>query len=296
MKISKIMQRIIPYLNQVPALFFAVILIVQGDAVAGDISAITQSGYAILTNFGQDSPYFTGVQKLKNYRNAQIIHFENDPFSAVDTLRALQPSYVAVLIGPTDMDEGFAYDIFVLAKQMDDEYDTDFSYGFITGNNPQDVENYIDHVIQYESGDSQLQKTYRCFWRTGPGAVGGGFEGNGHEFTAEMVNIASGFGLDAERVNLDSTDREDMFTHLKNSGILHLYLHGDVPHVENIAYNEIPQLDNPVIILNSACFCGCTSKYYNQNTTIIYDNYEDRAVYLDPEMSFTLSLLNRMTF
>ena len=248
--------------------------------------------YVILTNYSEDSPFYTGIQTLKNYRDAEIVFFENDILSVLDTLRDLKPNYVTVIISPLDIDEGFAYNLYTLSKQIDMNYDTDFSYGLITGNYPEDVENYIENVILYESGNAEMQKVFKCFWRTGTGAVGGGIGGWGDDLSESLVNSFSYLGLESQRIDTDSTNMQEIIAHLQCSGIIHFLLHGNVTMVEGIYYTSIPDFDSPVMVLNNGCYGGCTSKWYDQCHAPSTGNYEDRARTVDPEHSFALNFLD----
>lgn len=265
------------------------IILAVPNVVAYTNQNSTDLPYVILTNFSEASPYYSSVNKLKDYRNATIVQFSGDVFSVSDVLKGIQPKYVAIMVSPTDIDEGFAFKIFSLAKQMDSNFDTDFSYGFITGNSPTDIENYIDNVINYENSINEMPKVFRCFYRTGTGSVGGS-----DETSQFMIDAYSNLGVESQRINTDIIDHELVLNNITNAGIIHLFEHGTVTMVECLNYNEIPTFDHPVMVINNGCHGGSISKWYNQSIpSPPSNNYEDRSAIINPEFSLALNFLKK---
>jgi len=261
--------------------------------ICGHPGISTTGSYVILTNYNEESPYYPAIQKLAEYRQARILHFDTDVFVVLDSLKVIQPAYVAVMIPPETLDENFAYDVFSLAKQVDEAFDTDFAYGFIAGNHADEVMQYVERIIAYEQQQIFLNKVFRCFWRTGAGALSGGIGSSGDMNTAAEVDAFKALGYDSRRVNLDSTGGPQVTTHILSSGILHLFLHGSQSMVEHIASSDIPQLINPLIIINNGCYGGCTHKWYNQGISGNFNSYEELAIYSDPEISFALNFMKK---
>ncbi len=53
-------------------------------------------GYVILTDIPPDDPFWAAVQRLREYRAADIVSFDSDVSEAADTLHALSAQFVAV--------------------------------------------------------------------------------------------------------------------------------------------------------------------------------------------------------
>lgn len=248
---------------------------------------LTDLPYVILTNYSEMSPYYTSVQTLKDYRQATVVHFDGDILSVLDVLQSIQPKFVAIMVSPSDIDDGFAYKVFCMAKQMDTNFDTDFSYGFITGNSPTEVANYIDRVITYENRTLNIPNDFRCFYRTGEGAVG-----LSEETSNYMEYAYNSLGFESQRIDVDNCTNESYLNSIIDAGVMHFFLHGHVNLVEYLNYEQIPVLDHPVVVFNSGCYGGCTSKWYDQSMpSPASNNYEDRAKIVNPEESFALNFM-----
>jgi len=251
-----------------------------------------ETEYVILTDFPEASPEYASILKLREFRDASIIQFSGDVFTALTPLRDAGPTHVAIVTGPDRIDEGFAYDLFMLAKQMDDNFDTDFAYGFITGNSAAEIDEYVDRVIAFETELTEMPREFRSLWRTGDGAFGGGVGNWGDRLSGQMVWYYDYAGCNAFRIDTDSTDKSLYMDEVAQTGIIHILVHGAVTMTEAFNYSEIPQYQHPVMVFNNACYGGCTSKWYSQCIpTPPSGLYEDRAQTVNPEESFALNYL-----
>lgn len=252
-----------------------------------------------MTNISPDDPFYKGVLKLRDYREASIVSFNADVRETLEELRSRDVTFVAIMVRPEIIDEDFAYDVFQLSKEVDTGYATDFTYGFITGITPEDVLQYVENVILYESGHVKLKPEFRTIWRTGGGAVGGGVGGWGDQMTQDVINLFRQLGFDADRIDADQlSTKQELLSEINQIGVLHFLLHGAPGTLlcagSVITHLDIPELQEALFIFNSACYGGCIYKVYNQGMSAP-DTYADRAWYAEPSKTLPLNFLKNGT-
>ncbi|MCK4637482.1 MAG: hypothetical protein KAT49_06345 [Methanomicrobia archaeon] len=256
-------------------------------------------GYIILTNISPDDPFYKGVLKLRDYREASIVSFNGDVRETLEELRSRDVIFVAIMVRPEMIDEDFAYDVFQLSKEVDTGYETDFAYGFITGITPEDVLQYVENVILYESGHVKLNPEFRTIWRTGERAVGGGVGGWGDQMTQDVINLFRQLGFDASRIDTDQlSTKQELLSEISRTGVLHFLLHGSPGTLlcagSVITHLDIPELQEALFIFNSGCYGGCIYKAYNQGMSAP-DTYAERAWYTEPSKTLPLNFLENGT-
>jgi hypothetical protein len=254
-------------------------------------------GYVILTDINEDDPYFAAVDKLRLYREAEIVRFEDDVAEAKDALRALAPNFMAVVIRPERMEEKFAFEVFQLAKDLRGGFDTDVAYGFITGATAEDTVAYIEKVITYEMEQPQLNPIARTLWRTGQGAVSDGAAGIANEVTQESVDLMDQLGFQAERIDLDPLSKDEIMAQVEDASLLFLYLHGMPNYVECgltcqdiIGPEDVAKMTEVRLVLSSSCYTGSIHTWYPQQIPAP-ETYEARAEQIDPAESIALAFL-----
>ncbi len=254
-------------------------------------------GYVILTDIAEDDPYYAAVEKLRIYRAAEIVRFEDDVAQAKTALRNLAPDFMAVVIRPERMEEGFAFEVFQLAKDLEGGFDTDVAYGFITGATAEDTVAYVEKVIAYEQENAQLAPAARTLWRTGAGSVSGGAGGLADDVTQEAVDLMTRLGFQAGRVDLDPLGKDEIMTQIEDASLLFLYLHGMPNYVECgltcqdiIGPEDVAEMHDVRLVLSSACYTGSIQTWYPQHIPAP-ETYAARAEQLDPADSIALSFL-----
>ncbi len=254
-------------------------------------------GYVILTDIDEDDPYYAAVEKLRIYRAAQIVRFEYDVAQAKGALRELAPDFMAVVIRPERMEEGFAFEVFQLAKDLEGGFDTDVAYGFITGATAEDSVAYVERVIAYEQADEQLAPAARTLWRTGAGSVSGGAGGLADDVTQDAVDLMAQLGFQAGRVDLDPLGKDEIMAEVEDASLLFLYLHGMPNYVEcgltcqdAIWPQDAAEMLDVRLVLSSACYTGSVQTWYPQHIESP-ETYEARAEQIDPADSVALSFL-----
>lgn len=255
-------------------------------------------GYVILTDISENDPYYAAVEKLSIYRGAEVVRFEEEVAEAQDALRALSPEFMAVLIRPEQMEEGFAFDVFELAKGLEGGYETDVAYGFITGATAEEAVAYVEKVITYEREATPPNPIARTLWRTGQGSVSGGAEGLANEVTQDAIDLMTELGFQSERVDLDQLTKDEIMDEVENVGLLFLYLHG-MPNLVECGLNcegdaimteDTAAMPEVRLVLSSSCYTGSIHTWYSQNMEAP-ETYEERAAQIDPADSLALGFL-----
>lgn len=255
-------------------------------------------GYVILTDISEDDPYYAAVEKLQIYRAAEIIRFEDEVHRVQEALRALAPNFMAVVIRPERMEEGFAFEVFQLAKGLKGGFDTDVAYGFITGATAEEAVAYVEKVITYEQEGTQLSPVARTLWRTGKGSVSGGAEGAANEVTQDAVDLMAELGFQSERIDLDQLQKEDILEEAKETSLLFLYLHGMPNFVEcglncqgdAIMAEDTAEMSHVRMVISSSCYTGSIHTWYPQHIESP-ETYEARAAQIDPSESIAMGFL-----
>jgi hypothetical protein len=204
------------------------------------------------------------------------------------------------MVRPEKIDEDFAFEVFQLAKEIDPGFATDFAYGFVTGISPEDVQQYVENVMAYESGRVELNREFRVVWRTGEGAVGAGIGGWGDQHTQDVVELFGQLGFDATRIDSEQLSKLELLSELTQTGVVEFLLHGQVVNIELCAgesflAEDIPELQEVLFVLNAGCYGGCTGKWYDQCGCVEATDYAERARYVDPSLSLSLNFLRNGT-
>jgi hypothetical protein len=260
------------------------------------------SGYVILTNIEENDSYFQAVQILADYRQAEVIRFEDNIFDTEQALKEGDVQFAAVMVKPEILEEFFAFDVFTLAKQVEPGFATDFSYGYITAVSAEDMVAYVQRVIDYEQGRIHVEPVFKALWRTGERAVGGGYGTIGDEMTADIVALAEGMGFSSERVDADQYTKPEILTYLQSAGVVFFNLHGSPVNIEcglqcqgdGWVKEDAAQLENIRFIFASSCYTASVGTYYIQGSMDV-ENYRDRAANIDPADSVTLGFMRNGT-
>jgi hypothetical protein len=255
-------------------------------------------GYVILTDLDPSDAYYAAVVKLAAYRQAEIVTFGEDVAAVLPELQALSPRYLAIVTRPERIEEGFAFEIFTLAKDIQPGFETDAAYGFITGITAEDAVAYVDNLALYERGLLPQNQNFLILWRTQRGAVGGGLEGLGNETTQNALDQMTGLGFTSLRVDMDEITKSDTLSSGAEAGVLFVFAHG-MPYMiecglncqgEAIMAEDIPSFEATRFVVSTACYGAVAHTWYNQGMQDV-SSYNDRVQQVDPADSIALNFL-----
>jgi hypothetical protein len=126
--------------------------------------------YAILTAFGPESPLYRNIEWLADRRFAQIRTFRPLPaeLGMVRTwLREFDPTYVAVVLRPEDLDTNFHLAFLDLACRLDSDPFPDFAFGYFPASDAATLQQQLKNIQVVES---KYQKRLLSFTAFEPGA------------------------------------------------------------------------------------------------------------------------------
>lgn len=106
--------------------------------------------YAVLTSLPPDHPLHRYAEELARRRYGAVVDFTRLD-SALGKLRALQPSYVAVMVRPEELDANFQLSLFELSCRLDADPFPDFAWGYFIASDAPSLERQIQAVRGAES-------------------------------------------------------------------------------------------------------------------------------------------------
>jgi hypothetical protein len=257
-------------------------------------------GYVILTDLDPSDDYYAAVEKLAAYRQAEILIFEDDISELLPELQALTPEFMAIVTRPERIEEAFAFEVFMLAKDIQPGFETDAAYGFITGITAEDAVAYVDNLALYERGLLTQNDNFLVLWRTQAGAVSDGAEGMANDTTQNAVDLMSGLGFSSQRVDMDAITKSETLAAASEAGFLFVFAHG-APHMIECGVNcqgdaimagDIPEFEQTRFVVSSACYGGVVHTWYNQSMSGAA-SYDDRVQQADPAESIALNFLRQ---
>ncbi len=105
--------------------------------------------YAVLTSLEPASPMYRSVEWLARRRYATVVNFtriDRDASALLSRLRALQPSYVAVVLRPEELDVNFQFSLFEISCRLDPDPFPDFAWGYFLATDPAFLERQMNSL------------------------------------------------------------------------------------------------------------------------------------------------------
>ena len=117
--------------------------------------------YVVADGVGSADPYSKAVTLLAKHRRATVVPFDPEALDPLrDSLRALSPEYVAVVVRPEMIDFNLARRFLQMSTEIDDDPFVDFSYGFITGATPADAVALLRRSFELEQERDNLPVSF----------------------------------------------------------------------------------------------------------------------------------------
>jgi hypothetical protein len=268
------------------------------EPTATATTTVPVEGYVILTDLDPGDDYYAAVEKLAAYRQAEVVTFGDDVAAVLPQLQALSPRYLAIVTRPERIEEGFTFEIFTLAKDIQPGFETDAAYGFITGITAEDAVAYVDNLALYERGLLPQNENFLILWRTQTGAVGGGLEGLGNETTQDALDTMTGLGFSSQRIDMDTITKPETLSSGAEAGLLFVFAHG-MPYMIECGVNctgdaimaeDIPSFEATRFVVSTACYGGVAHTWYQQGLQNVA-SYTDRTQEIEPVESIALNFM-----
>lgn len=130
-------------------LAFAALLFV-GCSTAERHPALLENNYLVLASedVASDAAWMAVAEKLATKHNAPIVTFTEHPNEALESLRAENPRYVAIVDKPENIDRDYVVDLHLLCRDVDEDIYADFLWGIITGYDAAAAERMVNNSTE----------------------------------------------------------------------------------------------------------------------------------------------------
>lgn len=88
---------------------------------------------AVSRAVNEDKPWADVAEALRLKHSADVVVYESSPCELLDTLRSLNPRYVAIVEKPENIGRDYIVDFHHTSRDMDEDIYADFMWGIITG-------------------------------------------------------------------------------------------------------------------------------------------------------------------
>ncbi|MEE0864987.1 MAG: hypothetical protein U0L61_07630 [Alistipes sp.] len=126
-------------------------------ALLGALSIISCSNtstiddrYVVLASesVANDDAWMAVAHALSNKHSADIITYNSSPVELIDTLRVLNPRYVAIVEQPENIGRDFVIEFNLASRTIDEDIYADFFWGIITGYNAEAAMRMVENSTE----------------------------------------------------------------------------------------------------------------------------------------------------
>ena len=125
-------------------------LLFAGCNTAERPSALLENNYLVLASedVANDAEWMAVAEKLAKKHNSHIVTFAEAPRDVLETLRAENPRYVAIVDKPENIGRDYVIDLHLMCRDIDDDIYADFLWGIITGYDAAAAERMVDNSTE----------------------------------------------------------------------------------------------------------------------------------------------------
>ena len=125
-------------------------LLFAGCNTAERPSALLENNYLVLASedVANDAEWMAVAEKLAKKHNSHIVTFAEAPGDVLETLRAENPRYVAIVDKPENIGRDYVIDLHLMCRDIDDDIYADFLWGIITGYDAAAAERMVDNSTE----------------------------------------------------------------------------------------------------------------------------------------------------
>lgn len=250
----------------------------------------TQGPYMIMATKSSSTDYNEAIKEaLTLHPEAKVYSYENMS-DASEIIKKERPRYILLFIEPSELDVNFAWQWMTMTTKIDDDPFVDIRTGFITGENPGHVKDFILRIKKAIKGEAILQ-----------GAL---IDNLGPDMTIGKKDFLKNRGtfflpVFEERLSVSTISHgtegfgKERLKSMDDAGLVHFGGHGypdrivdclNGPYVRKIKLS-------PCVVFNGACYTGVTGKWYEMFTQsgMVKENYVQK------DKSFCLGILSNNT-
>ena len=125
-------------------------LLFAGCNTAERPSALLENNYLVLASedVANDAEWMAVAEKLAKKHNSHIVTFAEAPGDVLETLRAENPRYVAIVDKPENIGRDYVIDLHLMCRDIDEDIYADFLWGIITGYDAAAAERMVDNSTE----------------------------------------------------------------------------------------------------------------------------------------------------
>ena len=125
-------------------------LLFAGCNTAERPSALLENTYLVLASedVANDAEWMAVAEKLAEKHNSHIVTFAEAPGDVLETLRAENPRYVAIVDKPENIGRDYVIDLHLMCRDIDEDIYADFLWGIITGYDAAAAERMVDNSTE----------------------------------------------------------------------------------------------------------------------------------------------------
>ena len=125
-------------------------LLFAGCNTAQRPSALLENNYLVLASedVANDAEWMAVAEKLAKKHNSHIVTFAEAPRDVLETLRAENPRYVAIVDKPENIGRDYVIDLHLMCRDIDEDIYADFLWGIITGYDAAAAERMVDNSTE----------------------------------------------------------------------------------------------------------------------------------------------------
>ena len=125
-------------------------LLFAGCNTAQRPSALLENNYLVLASedVANDAEWMAVAEKLAKKHNSHIVTFAEAPGDVLETLRAENPRYVAIVDKPENIGRDYVIDLHLMCRDIDEDIYADFLWGIITGYDAAAAERMVDNSTE----------------------------------------------------------------------------------------------------------------------------------------------------
>ena len=125
-------------------------LLFAGCNTAERPSALLENNYLVLASedVANDAEWMAVAEKLAKKHNSHIVTFAEAPRDVLETLRAENPRYVAIVDKPENIGRDYVIDLHLMCRDIDEDIYADFLWGIITGYDAAAAERMVDNSTE----------------------------------------------------------------------------------------------------------------------------------------------------
>lgn len=200
-------------------------------------------------------------------------------------LSTRQPCYVLVFLLPGELDVNFAWRWMELATEVDDDPFVDVRAGFITGESPEAVTDFLRRIREAVQGRLKLPGAFVDNLGPNPMARESAFSKAPQNPMIPVLGQRLGITTISHGTQGFTGERLDS---MANAGLVHFGGHGYPDRIEEgLLGRHVRDLElAPCVVFNGACYTGVTGRWYEVSSGTV----EERQV--ESDESFCLAILS----